>query len=80
VESGEYRVESGQLSVVESGEWYGEWRERRECGVRRRRSARSRSPPIGDHTADSIWFFIFADCLISFVCLLVLLQFVYSKP
>jgi hypothetical protein len=73
---------------MDSEEWSGEWRvestewrvERRECGVRRRRSARRRSPPIGDHTADSIWFFIFADCLISFVCLLVLLQFVYSKP
>ncbi len=81
---------SGQGTVtMDSEEWSGEWRvesteyrvERRECGACRRKSARRRSPPIGDHTADSIWFFIFADCLISrlFVCF-VLLQFFYSKP
>ncbi len=70
---------------MESGEWRvqsGEWRE--ESAVRAGEEAPGgEAPPIGDHTADFIWFFIFADCLVSrsFVCLFftVLLQQTLTK-
>ncbi len=77
VESGVWCVVSGECrhngqGTVDTLEWSREWRVgvvgewrmvRRECGARRRRSARRRSPPSGDHTADSILVFYFADCL-----------------
>jgi hypothetical protein len=86
---GEWRVPSQWTVTVDSVEWSREWRvgvvgewrvERRECGARRRRSARSRSPPSGDHTADSILVFYLRRLpKLSFVCLFVLLQFILQQ-